>query len=51
MKEQIFFVTKNVETLQLEIYSLSEFTDVEYNSGVNLYEIYLRGVLGGTLSE
>ena len=51
MKEQIFFVTKNVETLQSEIYSLAEFTDVEYNSGVNLYEIYLRGVLGGTLSE
>lgn len=51
MKEQIFFVTKNVETLQSEIYSLAEFTDVEYNSGVNLYEFYLRGVLGGTLSE
>lgn len=51
MKEQIFFVTKNVETLQSEIYSLSEFEDVEYNSGVNLYEFYLRGVLGGTLSE
>ncbi len=51
MKEQIFFVTKNVETLQSEIYSLAEFTDVDYNSGVNLYEFYLRGVLGGTLSE
>ena len=51
MKEQIFFVTKNVETLQSEIYSLAEFTDVEYNAGVNLYEVYLRGVLGGTLSE
>ena len=51
MKEQIYFVTKNVETLQSEIYSLAEFTDVDYNSGVNLYEYYLRGVLGGTLSE
>lgn len=51
MKEQIFFVTKNVGTLQSEMYSLSEFTDVDYNSGVNLYEFYLRGVLGGTLSE
>ncbi len=51
MKEQIYFVTKNQETLQSEIYSLSEFPDVEYNSKVNLYEFYLRGVLGGTLSE
>ena len=51
MKEQIFFVTKNIETLQSEIYSLAEFLDVEYNSEVNLYEFYLRGVLGGTLSE
>lgn len=51
MKEQIFFVTKNVKTLQSEIYSLAEYTDVDYNSGVNLYEFYLRGVLGGTLSE
>ena len=51
MKEQIYFVTKNVETLQSEIYSLAEFTDVDYNSGVNLYEYYLRGVLGGTMSE
>lgn len=51
MKEQIYFVTKNQETLQSEIYSLSEFPDVEYNSEVNLYEFYLRGVLGGTLSE
>ena len=44
-------MTKNQETLQSEIYSLSEFPDVEYNSEVNLYELYLRGVLGGTLSE
>ena len=51
MKEQIYFVTKNQETLQSEIYSLSEFTDIEYGSGINLYEFYLRGVLGGTLSE
>ncbi|MBR5913793.1 MAG: ATP-binding protein, partial [Selenomonadaceae bacterium] len=51
MKEQIFFVTKNLENLKSEIYSLSEFDEVEYNSEVNLYEIYLRGVLGGTLSE
>ena len=51
MKEQIYFVTKNQETLQSEIYSLSEFPDVAYNSEVNLYEFYLRGVLGGTLSE
>ena len=42
MKKQIYFVTKNIETLQLEFYSFAKFTDVGYNSGVNLYEFYLR---------
>lgn len=51
MKEQIYFVTKDVGTLHSEMYSLAEFSNVEYNSGINLYEFYLRGVLGGTLSE
>ena len=50
IKEQIYFLIKNVETLQSEIYSLSEFEDVEYGTGINLYEYYLRGILGGTLS-
>ena len=51
MKEQIYFVTKNQETLQSELYSLADFHEIEYDSGVDLYELYLRGVLGGTLNE
>lgn len=51
MKEQIYFVTKNPDTLQSELYSLADFPEIEYGTGVDLYELYLRGVLGGTLNE
>lgn len=50
MKEQINFVTKDVESLESELYSLSEFPDVRYETA-KVYEIYLKGVLGGTASE
>ena len=51
MKEQIYFVTKNSSTLQSELYSLADFPEIKYDIGINLYEFYLRGVLGGTLNE
>ena len=50
-KEQIYFVTKNPNTLQSELYSLADFPDIEYDIGIDLYKFYLRGVLGGTLNE
>lgn len=49
MKEQIYFVTKDLSTLHSELYSLADFSDIDYNSEENLYEFYLRGVLGGTI--
>jgi AAA15 family ATPase/GTPase len=49
MKEQIYFVTKDLSTLHSELYSLADFSDVDYDSEVNLYEFYLRGVLGGII--
>ena len=49
MKEQIYFITKDLSTLHSELYSLADFTDVDYDSEVNLYEFYLRGVLGGII--
>jgi AAA15 family ATPase/GTPase len=50
-KEQIYFVTKNSNTLQSELYSLADFPDIDYDIGIDLYKFYLRGVLGGTLNE
>ncbi len=50
MKEQIYFITKDSETLESEMYSLSEFPDIRYETS-KVYEIYLKGVLGGTASE
>lgn len=49
LKEQIYFVTKDLATLHSELYSLADFPDIDYNSDVNLYEFYLRGILGGTI--
>lgn len=49
MKEQIYFVTKNLSTLHSELYSLADFSGINYDSDTNLYEFYLRGILGGTI--
>ena len=49
MREQIYFVTKDLSTLHSELYSLADFSDIDYDSEQNLYEFYLRGVLGGTI--
>ena len=48
MKEQIFFVTKDVESLESSMYSLADFKDVRYDVKGEIYELYLRGLLGGT---
>ena len=50
MKEQIYFVTKSIETLESEMYSLSDFPEVRYET-TKIYEFYLKGILGGTASE
>lgn len=50
MKEQIFFVTKNREQLTSEMYSLSDFPEVRYET-TKIYEFYMKGILGGTAFE
>ncbi len=50
MKEQIYFVTKNREQLTSEMYSLSDFTEVRYET-TKIYEFYMKGILGGTAFE
>ena len=50
MKEQIYFVTKSIETLESELYSLADFPEVRYET-TKIYEFYMKGILGGTASE
>lgn len=50
MKEQIYFVTKNREQLTSEMYSLSDFLEVRYET-TKIYEFYMKGILGGTAFE
>ena len=50
MKEQIYFVTKEPETLLSEIYSLADFPEVRYQTA-KVYEFYMKGILGGTAFE
>ena len=50
MKEQIYFVTKRRDTLVSEIYALSDFPEVRYDTG-KIYEFYMKGILGGTSVE
>ena len=49
MKEQIYFITKSKDNLTSEIYSLSDFPDVRYET-TKIYEFYMKGILGGTAS-
>lgn len=46
MKEQIYFISKDIETLSSTLYSLGDFPDYRYEK-VNVYELYLKGLLGG----
>lgn len=50
MKEQIYFINKSNETLTSEMYSLADFKNYRYEK-VNVYELYLKGLLGGVPNE
>lgn len=50
MKEQIYFITKNRESLVSELYSLADFPEVRYET-TKIYEFYMKGILGGTAFE
>jgi len=50
MKEQIYFITKDVETLDSEMYSLADFPEIRYET-TKIYEFYMKGILGGTAIE
>ena len=50
MKEQIYFITKDTETLKSELYSLADFPEIWYET-TKIYEIYMKGILGGTAIE
>lgn len=50
MKEQIYFITKDSETLDSELYSLADFPEIRYET-TKIYEFYMKGILGGTASE
>lgn len=50
MKEQIYFISKDVESLESELYSLADFPEVRYET-TKIYEFYMKGILGGTAIE
>lgn len=50
MKEQIYFITKEIETLESELYSLADFPEIRYETS-KVYEFYMKGILGGTAIE
>jgi AAA15 family ATPase/GTPase len=47
LKEQMYIVGKDKTTLESNIYSLSEFSDIRYDSNDKIYEYYMKGLLGG----
>lgn len=50
MKEQIYFVNKDLESLSSTIYPLSSFKEYRYEKA-NVYELYLKGLLGGVPND
>ncbi len=50
MKEQIYFITKDIETLESELYSLADFPEIRYET-TKIYEFYMKGILEGTAFE
>lgn len=50
MKEQIYFVNKDLNSLSSTIYPLSSFKDYRYEKS-NVYELYLKGLLGGVPND
>ncbi len=50
MKEQIYFASKNRNSLSSEIYSLSDYPEIRYETA-KVYELYLKGLIGATIAE
>lgn len=50
MKEQIYIVSKDSETLESSLYSVADFDEIRYDVKEELYEFYLKGMLGGTVT-
>lgn len=50
MKKQIYFITKDKNSLTSELYSLADFPEVWYETA-KIYEFYMKGILGGTAFE
>lgn len=50
MKEQIYFITKDIVTLDSELYSLADFPEIRYET-TKIYDFYMKGILGGTAIE
>jgi hypothetical protein len=50
MKEQIYFITKDKDSLTSELYSLADFPEVRYET-TKVYEFYMKGILGVTAFE
>lgn len=50
MKEQLYFITKDKETLGSEMYSLDDFKNYRYDKS-DVYDLYLRGILGGVPND
>lgn len=50
MKEQIYIVSKDSETLESSLYSVADFDEIRYDVKEELYEFYLKGMLGGTVN-
>lgn len=48
MKEQIYFISKDRYTLESSLYSAADFDEIRYDVKGELYELYLKGLLGGT---
>lgn len=49
MKEQINFVTRDPETLVSTLYSCADFPEIRYDVKQELYEFYMKGLLGGVV--
>lgn len=48
MKQQLWITTRNKEDMSTNLYSLAEYKDFRYDR-TNIYELYLSGLLGGTI--
>ena len=50
MKEQIYFVNKNKDSLSSEMYPLSAFKEYRYDQS-KVYELYLKRLFGGVPND